>query len=576
MQRHLWNVVCGFGTYLLLGLAGVGYAEPVAVHTYVFDGPVADAVVSYSGRLIAAVGGRRLVVWNRFSGEEMLRLEVPEGELLSLTMDETESFVFVGDSAGVLTVWDMKGEEVSRWPAAQGSVLVCRLSPDGTLLATGGSDGAVRLWDAASGRLREEFLGHRRAVVALAFQPLGEFLVSGGADGTVRVWHLLEHRLWKELPLYADGVREIGFVPTGGQFFSVGWDGVAYWVPLHQGEPRPLELDSPARSVLVAQRMNHVLFGVAEPEGAALVFYHYPSGRIAARWRGPQADRILIAPPGDSLLTVERIGRLTLWQVRPEAPTPQPSSRTLFQPAWDPSEGLYYEVQVSPNWIFIPEPIPFPTAEPELPSTEELLDGRESAAWWRVRAVGFDTASPWSRPQRLGLPEDLNLDGRVDVRDLVLMAQQIGRGADESELFRRADLSGDGRVDVTDLVLLVRSWGGPVAATPAEVQRLLSAVTESERSSLRVGAPFPNPANPEVWVPLWGQGSASVRVEVYDALGRRVRVMDWAALPLPNRLHWDGRNQLHERAAGGLYFLRVGARTPHASVQAVRRVLLLP
>ena len=65
------------------------------------------------------------------------------------------------------------------------------------MLATGDSGGTVRLWDPASGELRHQLDGHRRAVYALAFHPSGTRLASGDRDGQIRlqtVRYTLQHR----------------------------------------------------------------------------------------------------------------------------------------------------------------------------------------------------------------------------------------------------------------------------------------------------------------------------------------------------------------------------------------------
>ncbi len=76
-------------------------------------------------------------------------------------------------------------------------------------------------------------------------------------------------------------------------------------------------------------------------------------------------------------------------------------------------------------------------------------------------------------------------------------------------------------------------------------------------------ANYPNPFNPETWIPYHLAKSTAVRVNIYDAQGVLVR-----ALPLGHQTagyytsrsraaYWDGRNALGERVASGIYFYQL-------------------
>ena len=90
-------------------------------------------------------------------------------------------------------------------------------------------------------------------------------------------------------------------------------------------------------------------------------------------------------------------------------------------------------------------------------------------------------------------------------------------------------------------------------------------------------APFPSPANPEVWVPFMLGRAEDVTITIYDATGSVVREVNLGRLQpgayttRGRAAHWDGRNEQSERVASGLYFTEVragGVRT------ATRRVFL--
>jgi hypothetical protein len=80
-------------------------------------------------------------------------------------------------------------------------------------------------------------------------------------------------------------------------------------------------------------------------------------------------------------------------------------------------------------------------------------------------------------------------------------------------------------------------------------------------------ANFPNPFNPETWIPFDLSEAAEITVRIYDVAGRPVRRLDLGWLqsgPYRRRTtaaYWDGRNNVGERAASGVYLyeLRAGA-----------------
>ena len=90
-------------------------------------------------------------------------------------------------------------------------------------------------------------------------------------------------------------------------------------------------------------------------------------------------------------------------------------------------------------------------------------------------------------------------------------------------------------------------------------------------------ANYPNPFNPETWIPYQLAASAEVTLPVYDMNGgivRHLAVGHQAAGMYQNRgraAYWDGRNQLGESAASGFYFYTLTA----GNFTATQRLLIL-
>ena len=88
---------------------------------------------------------------------------------------------------------------------------------------------------------------------------------------------------------------------------------------------------------------------------------------------------------------------------------------------------------------------------------------------------------------------------------------------------------------------------------------------------------YPNPFNPETWIPYRLAGDAFVTLTIYDQTGHVVRTLDVGhriASVYESRskaIHWDGRNELGERVASGIYFYNLSA----GNYSITRRMVIL-
>ena len=88
---------------------------------------------------------------------------------------------------------------------------------------------------------------------------------------------------------------------------------------------------------------------------------------------------------------------------------------------------------------------------------------------------------------------------------------------------------------------------------------------------------YPNPFNPETWIPYRLAEDAIVTLTIYDQNGRVVRTLEIGhriAAVYESRsqaIHWDGRNEFGETVASGLYFYQLQAD----DYSATRKALIL-
>ena len=194
---------------------------------------------------------------------------------------------------------------------------------------------------------------------------------------------------------------------------------------------------------------------------------------------------------------------------------------------------------------------------------------------------------------------DVNQDGSVNVLDIILVAQNLGQKSPSNP---RVDVNKDGQVNVLDLVFVAERLGEKVvSAAPYQVDtiksgtsspgdiivvrralRELEAVPEKSHnvkitiqflhawlenanrsvSETRLLPNYPNPFNPETWIPYQLAKAADVSVTIYDVSGHLVRTISVGFKPVGYYLtreraaYWDGRNEIGESVSSGVYFIQ--------------------
>ena len=106
------------------------------------------------------------------------------------------------------------------------------------------------------------------------------------------------------------------------------------------------------------------------------------------------------------------------------------------------------------------------------------------------------------------------------------------------------------------------------------LEQLLAALPPQETALL---PNYPNPFNPETWIPYHLAKDADVTLTIYDTKGIVVRQFDLgykSAGDYTDQIkaaYWDGRNASGEQVASGIYFYSLSA----GSYSATRKMLIL-
>ncbi len=198
---------------------------------------------------------------------------------------------------------------------------------------------------------------------------------------------------------------------------------------------------------------------------------------------------------------------------------------------------------------------------------------------------------------------DVNKDGVVDVDDLVLVASKFGFFVGQRGNLN-SDVNNDGFVDREDLLLVVEALesekntpAAPVLATENLQRWILAAkqydlgdptfqrgIAALEQLLMPLPLPretallpnYPNPFNPETWIPYQLAASVDVGIFIYTAEGKLIRTLALGQQPAgiynswSRAAYWDGRNELGEPVASGVYFYTLSA----GNFTATRKMLI--
>ncbi len=188
------------------------------------------------------------------------------------------------------------------------------------------------------------------------------------------------------------------------------------------------------------------------------------------------------------------------------------------------------------------------------------------------------------------LPWDINKDGIVDLQDLLHVSNIFGEDTSKEP---KADVNKDGKIDIIDLLLIAAHLGESciisapptrLSNTPEHVDTISEWLNEAYQIDngsdvFRTGIAnlevmlnsvlpaktvllpnYPNPFNPETWIPYDLAQDAKVNIKIYNLKGETIRELKIGFQNAGSyrskemAAYWDGRNAAGELVASGVYF----------------------
>jgi len=94
---------------------------------------------------------------------------------------------------------------------------------------------------------------------------------------------------------------------------------------------------------------------------------------------------------------------------------------------------------------------------------------------------------------------------------------------------------------------------------------LKAILPESLPTGTQLLANYPNPFNPETWIPFQLAQDSTVTAKIYDVTGKKIRLIELGHIPAGNyvesnkAIYWDGRTEDGEQVSSGTYFYQIEA-----------------
>ena len=493
------------------------------------------AVFSPDLQTIAGVSIHTVIFWNVSTGEVIRSLRHAVSPPMAFGSDGHT--LVVGRHENRIVVWNASKGETFYEEIGKSSYQINSMAfnSDGRTVANGcqrngESSAFVRLWDVSTGATLHMFEHPESAVSSVKFSPDGGTLASIATWGIIRLWDVSTGEIIREINGLS-GADSLVFSPDGGTIASVS------------GSIRLWDVSTGARVGQIYGENVHITNAAFSPCGGIIAnVQHY-----VAYSRAHTIMRVWNVSTGEHLRTLEAsTSNLT-------------TATNIATIAFSPDGGTLASVD------------------------------------YNGRVLLWDMTP--CKPERR--PEDVNGDSVVNIQDLVLVAAALG---DTGETF--ADVNDDGVVNIQDLVAVAAAFGEiaanapPTANLSAEtvqqwlstanqlgltdatsqrgirfLEQLLLALTPKETLLL---ANYPNPFNPETWIPYQLAKPADVTLHIHAIDGSLVKTLSLGHKSIgtyQNRnraAYWDGKNELGEPVASGVYFYTLTA----GDFTATRKMLI--
>ena len=550
-------------------------------------------------------GPGRVRVWDFPKRKTVAVLEADSTYVTSVAFSPDNQTLASGGRQGHIKLWRVSDWQLRGTIHRAGPIYSLDFAPDGLAAGSTGSSRALSLWSAENGKRIVFLPGHDGVGVvwATAFSSDGIWLASGSDDGMVRIQNIKNH-------LQTAGKREvvrfIYFVPRDRipqkdittridtvvkevqQFYA---EQLEYYG--HGRKTFTLETDAGGKALVhqVVGRFNDEYYregtwtkiqneigptddkyvNVVIAEISELIDHRYCG--LGAFWTG-----------GGRALVLERC--MSMGVIAHELGHAFGLEHDFRSDNDIMSFGFKHPLRISKcaaKWLdghrfFNPDQTEF-----NEPTTIEMFTPLANPPRGVILRFKIDDADGLHHSQLLGPTAPNDPSDGIKLYDCKLLSAEnemiefiipeLPADAGTGVTLRVVDTEGNFSQSTfpVEAVHIAEEHSGtpPYAVDPVGLK--IEMLGQVKRTALFQN--FPNPFNPETWLPYHLASDANVHIAIYDAKGALVRLMDldWQAAGFytdrGRAAHWDGRNNRGESVANGVYFYQLGAGDNNTQVR---------
>ena len=548
-----------------------------------------------SSTLASGDSGGKIRLWDVTTGQYRVTLEGHRNSVTTVAFSPDGETLASGSSDRTIRLWNATtGLYKVTLEGHTDYVSSIAFSPDGKTLASGSYDHTIRLWDATTGFHQQTLTGHTRGVYWISFVEGGETIASNGENRTILLWNASTGQSRETLSV--DNFRNVTISLDRRMLAGVDWNHrISLW-----------DIATNSNVASLTGHTSDVYSVVFSPNGKILA--SGGSDRIIRLW--DISTHVNITP---STVECPAVGEnfdidvniVNAQDVRGYKITLEYDSNSLTYVSHEYSDYFSEDDTYEGPIENMMGRVSFSVV-----STADAGEGDGTLATITFQVVSR-VASTFSLTAILSdsdgnrlpyivisgkvvePPWGVNGDGSVDILDLSFVAARFGK-----ENQTQADVNKDGDVDIKDLII-VASGMDTVAGSPGVLnhysvrlpsrsdveqwlnqaqhldftdptiqrgvqflQNLLSILTPKETALL---PNYPNPFNPETWIPYQLAKPSDVSLIIYALDGSVVRELKLGHKSpgiyqnKTRAIHWDGKNRVGEPAASGVYFYTLTA-----------------
>ena len=591
---RLWDIATGTHKHTLTGH-----------NSYIYS-----VVFSPDGLTLASGSENgRIRFWNVTTGQYRVTLEGHGSSVRSVAFSPDGQTLASGSSDNTIRLWNATtGQYKVTLEGHSETINSVAFSSDGQTLASGSSDNTIRLWSATTGFHKQTLTGHTSSIYDISFIEDGQTLASKSNDGTIRLWDTATGQHKETLPvnnlrhvsINSDGTMLAGVysssrislldIATETEVVSLtGHTSEIYQVVFSPGD-KILASGGNDRTIRLWDLSTHVNItpSIIESPPIGQQF------KIDINIVGGQDVRgyeIIVEYDRNSLSYVSHAHGNYLSDKVYRGPIVRKLGSVSFSNVSTAEAGEGDGTLATITFKVISRSASTISLSAILSNSDGVrlpyivISGKVIEPPWDVNGDGFVNILDLSYvAARFGDKDqteaDVNRDGVVDIKDLITVASGMGREADAPSMHYQSLKELPSKATVQQWIAEAQQLNLTDPTSQRGIlflEYLLASLTPKKTALL---PNYPNPFNPETWIPYQLAQSADVTISIYTIDGTVIRTLNLGHKPSgvyqdkTVAAYWDGRNEVGEFVASGIYFYTLTAGTA-GKFKSTRKMLIL-